>query len=508
MTGRGVEDLRDDGMAAGLGDRAGGRVAAMLGLPEPLDLQRLFDLAGRGARRAPGSGTHGALGRRDARSLPTPPPRHGRRAAGDRRASGCSGRRARSTPSRTCRRSSRRRASPDRGAFCERLLAEAHVAAVPGDAFGVRRLRALLVRDGDRARRGRHASPRGVGRLGVDGRCAETRRDRPRRPPDWRDRIRRRARRRALCGEQGWSVRALARSDPSRSPLARRGARSRSCRATSRAPTVSRRRPGTAHAIVHVAGLLKARTLEDYREVNVRGEPSVSSRRPRETAPDAMFVHVSTQAAAGPARGGTPVAPSDPPRPVSWYGRRSSKARRRAAAGWRGPWVVLRPGVVYGAGRPRAPHVLPHGGVGARPGPRGGRRIQMSRGARVHRAAIASAARRPDLVRPDGVSLRSRPRDDRTPGGARSRELPRRRGAPLSRSRTSRSGWRASPRRPAGGDHAPLAPVQRRQGAGTSCRRMALRVGTCVDGARSAGPPSLSKRAFGPPGTGTGGRGG
>ena len=102
-------------------------------------------------------------------------------------------------------------------------------------------------------------------------------------------------------------------------------------------------------AIVHVAGLTKARSLEDYRDVNVRGTERLVAAG-RRVAPGAHFLLVSSQAAAGPAREGRPVRDEDPARPISWYGRSKREAEERVAETWPGPWTVLRPVVVYGPG--------------------------------------------------------------------------------------------------------------------------------------------------------------
>ncbi len=102
-------------------------------------------------------------------------------------------------------------------------------------------------------------------------------------------------------------------------------------------------------AIVHVAGLTQARTFGEYREVNARGTERLVSAG-RGVAPDAHFVLISTQAAAGPAREGRPVRDEDPARPISWYGRSKREGEEIVASGWPGPWTVLRPVVVYGPG--------------------------------------------------------------------------------------------------------------------------------------------------------------
>jgi nucleoside-diphosphate-sugar epimerase len=102
-------------------------------------------------------------------------------------------------------------------------------------------------------------------------------------------------------------------------------------------------------AIVHVAGLVKARSLEEYREVNARGTLRLVRAGAR-SAPDALFLLVSSQAAAGPARGGRPLTEEDPARPISWYGLSKWEAEEAVAREWPGPWIILRPGVLYGPG--------------------------------------------------------------------------------------------------------------------------------------------------------------
>src|SRR6476661_3170722 len=131
---------------------------------------------------------------------------------------------------------------------------------------------------------------------------------------------------RALCSE-GWRVRALARRPEGLGgprweglplEIVAGGLSEESLPALSEALRGCR-------AIVHVAGLVKARSIEDYREVNVRGTRRLLAAG-REAAPGALFVLVSSQAASGPARDGRPVREDDPARPVSWYGRSKREA--------------------------------------------------------------------------------------------------------------------------------------------------------------------------------------
>lgn len=202
---------------------------------------------------------------------------------------------------------------------------------------------------------------------------------------------------RALCAE-GWAVRALARRpDALAGGLTGDLALDRVAGDLSEAsrPALSAAMRGCG-AIVHVAGLVKARSLEDYREVNVGGTRLLLDAA-RESAPEAFFLLVSSQAAAGPARDGKPVRENDPARPVSWYGRSKLEAEEAVAAEWKGSWIILRPAVVYG---PADRGLLPLFAAAARgwlPVPAGRSRIQLIEASRAARA-IALAAARADLA--------------------------------------------------------------------------------------------------------------
>ena len=149
-------------------------------------------------------------------------------------------------------------------------------------------------------------------------------------------------------------------------------------------------------AVVHVAGLTKARTLDEYREVNARGTQRLVHAA-RRSAPKALFVLVSSQAAAGPAVGGRPVGEGEAARPISWYGLSKREGEEAVEKGWPGPWHVLRPGVVYG---PYDQALLQYFKMAARgfvPVPVPATRIQIVGGERAG-LAIARAAARPDLA--------------------------------------------------------------------------------------------------------------
>ena len=203
---------------------------------------------------------------------------------------------------------------------------------------------------------------------------------------------------RALC-EAGWEVRALARRPQVLSsgecrdlPLeAVAGDLSES----SRAALADACRG--ADAIVHVAGLVKARSLEGYREVNVGGTQNLL-RAASESAPGAFFVLVSSQAAAGPARNGRPVEEGDPAHPVSWYGQSKLEAEEAVASDWKGPWFVARPAVVYGPGDRGLLTLFAAAAKGFVPVPAGGSSVQLIEASQAGRA-ITLLCGRPDLSR-------------------------------------------------------------------------------------------------------------
>ena len=149
-------------------------------------------------------------------------------------------------------------------------------------------------------------------------------------------------------------------------------------------------------AIVHVAGLVRARTLDDYREGNVLATVRLL-RAAHQRAPDALVVLVSSQAAAGPARDGRQVCEGDVARPVSGYGISKREGEEAVEREWKGPWIVRRPGVVYG---PRDRGLLPLFKAAARgvvPVPAGRSRIHVVHAEHLA-LAIARAAGRPDLA--------------------------------------------------------------------------------------------------------------
>lgn len=146
-------------------------------------------------------------------------------------------------------------------------------------------------------------------------------------------------------------------------------------------------------AVVHVAGLVKGRNLEEYREVNLRGTERLLAAA-RRAVPDALFLLVSTQAAAGPAIDGRPVRETDPARPISWYGISKREGELAVAREWRGPWIVLRPAVVYGPGDRGLLVLFRWAARGLVPVPAASSRIQLVSAERAAEAIARAASAR------------------------------------------------------------------------------------------------------------------
>lgn len=103
-------------------------------------------------------------------------------------------------------------------------------------------------------------------------------------------------------------------------------------------------------AIVHCAGLVKARGTDEFFSVNVGGTSSLvqAARRVSGSPTFKRFVHVSSLEACGPSQDGSPVA-ADQETPVTAYGR-SKLAAEKVVLSVKDEVAVtvLRPGAIYG----------------------------------------------------------------------------------------------------------------------------------------------------------------
>jgi nucleoside-diphosphate-sugar epimerase len=102
-----------------------------------------------------------------------------------------------------------------------------------------------------------------------------------------------------------------------------------------------------ADAVVHVAGIVKARRPSEFFEVNTQGTKNLLDAAAGLGV--GRFVYVSSLAAVGPSLDGTPVPDDVEPRPVTHYGRSKLEAERAVlAAKDRIHVTVVRPPLIYG----------------------------------------------------------------------------------------------------------------------------------------------------------------
>ena len=145
----------------------------------------------------------------------------------------------------------------------------------------------------------------------------------------------------------GHRVRALTRGRDDGGVLA--GAGAEPVRGTLEDPASLRAAVEGVEAVLHLAGLIRARRPSDYHEVNAGGTlrllQACAESRPRPR----RFVLVSSLGAQGPSRTGRPLREEDEAHPVSHYGWSKRRGERIARSfGDRMEVVVVRPPAVYG----------------------------------------------------------------------------------------------------------------------------------------------------------------
>jgi 2-alkyl-3-oxoalkanoate reductase len=101
------------------------------------------------------------------------------------------------------------------------------------------------------------------------------------------------------------------------------------------------------HAIIHSAGIVKARNEAEYNRTNVEGTRNLIEAA-RAHGGLKRFVHVSSLEACGPSFDQRPV-PCDQQRPVTAYGRSKLAAEKECVSRKdKLPVVILRPAAIYG----------------------------------------------------------------------------------------------------------------------------------------------------------------
>jgi nucleoside-diphosphate-sugar epimerase len=101
--------------------------------------------------------------------------------------------------------------------------------------------------------------------------------------------------------------------------------------------------------VFHLAALTRARAEPEYTAVNSDGTRALVAAMRNAPPRLRRFVYVSSLAAAGPATNGVPVGPTDPPRPITAYGRSKLKGEQACLAAVGDLEIlILRPPAVYG----------------------------------------------------------------------------------------------------------------------------------------------------------------
>ncbi len=161
-----------------------------------------------------------------------------------------------------------------------------------------------------------------------------------------------------LLVSRGHTVRALVRRTSNRKDLEKAGA-SFAVGDLNSGEGLSEALDGV-EAVLHLAGVTKARTEDEYFLCNGEGTRKLAEAISRMPDP-ARLVHCSSLSAAGPTTVGRPRREEDEPRPVSVYGR-SKLAGEMAVRQYadRVPSVIVRPPIVYGpADKEFLPSLLP-----------------------------------------------------------------------------------------------------------------------------------------------------
>jgi nucleoside-diphosphate-sugar epimerase len=113
---------------------------------------------------------------------------------------------------------------------------------------------------------------------------------------------------------------------------------------------------GGLDAVIHCAGLIKARTLADFERVHKDGTVNLAHAALAQSPGLTRFVHVSTAGVMGVGREGRPHVETDDPNPVTPYSK-SKLSGERALLELAGdvPLTILRPPAIYG---PRDDEIL------------------------------------------------------------------------------------------------------------------------------------------------------
>ncbi|MBT8468918.1 MAG: NAD(P)-dependent oxidoreductase [Myxococcales bacterium] len=103
--------------------------------------------------------------------------------------------------------------------------------------------------------------------------------------------------------------------------------------------------------VLHVAGVTKGSSYEDFRLGNVMPTRNLLAALRREHSAAKRFVLVSSLTSYGPSATSAPHREENPPRPIEHYGESKREAEEAVEEESGGvPWTILRPSGVYGPG--------------------------------------------------------------------------------------------------------------------------------------------------------------
>ena len=101
--------------------------------------------------------------------------------------------------------------------------------------------------------------------------------------------------------------------------------------------------------VYHSAGVTKAKRKEDYYQGNASGTKNILNSVAYNNPGLKRFIHISSQAAAGPSPSKEPITESTPPQPITTYGKSKLQAEEECLRHkGRIPITIVRPPVVYG----------------------------------------------------------------------------------------------------------------------------------------------------------------
>ena len=146
---------------------------------------------------------------------------------------------------------------------------------------------------------------------------------------------------------QGHAVRALVRPKSDKALLEKLPGLELAVGAIEDAPSLAAAVAGV-DAVVHVAGVVKARRPEEFYAVNTNGTKTLLAAALKQGGVQ-RFVYVSSLAAMGPSDDGKPIREDASPSPVTFYGRSKLEGERAVlAAADKLPVTVIRPPLIYG----------------------------------------------------------------------------------------------------------------------------------------------------------------